>query len=534
MTNRYLTESQRELSLPWVVSAALVAIGSVLIATWMNTTAVAANSDTLSRGADAVKSAIEEQVKVLELAGTGTASMIGTPITEFDLETVVKRMDVTLLRSMLAAVIYPVGTEGVEEGTFIAPGLIQVPGLEVPVLEIDRYSVEQLAAAGEIYLSPPIHTTDADRLDYVLALPEGSGEDLRLIAMVFRPDRMLDGAVDATGGDQYAVNLIDVRYDDQLIVSMGQPSSGLITRRQPDGLQGALQVEVQPGEEFPFASSDWLTATVVVTGWVIASLLVLMGRMARARARDLSERLRLAQELSDSKDRFLATVSHELRTPLTVVLGVAAEVGPNWDAIDSGERIELLSMLSEQAGEAANIVEDLLVAARSDPSQLRLAVEATHLRPHVEYALGSLAAADRERVAHNACDHRVQVDSSRLRQIMRNLLENAVRYGGDKISIDCRKDAESVVIVVSDNGDSLHPDDVDRIFEPYEQSQQPGDESPKGVGIGLYVSRLLARLMNGELDCVREDGHTQFRLTLPRAVAVPVSVTDDPEPALTT
>ena len=206
VTNRYLAESQRGLSLPWVVSAALVVMGSVLVATWMNTTAVAADSDTLSRGADAVQSAIEEQVKVLELAGTGTASMIGTPITEFDLESVIRRMDVTLLRSMMAAAIYPIGPEGVEEGTFIAPGLIQVPSLDVPTIEIDRTTVEQLAATGEVYLSPPIHTTDEDRLDYVLALPEGSGADLRLIAMVFRPDRMLDGAVDATGGDQYAVS----------------------------------------------------------------------------------------------------------------------------------------------------------------------------------------------------------------------------------------------------------------------------------------------------------------------------------------
>ena len=532
MAIRRVSESQWGLSLPWLAAAVLVLAGSILVALWMNSTAMTADRDTLNRGADAVQSAIEEQVKVLKLAGTGTASMIGTPMTEFDLETVIKQMDVTLLRSMLAGMIYPVGPERVEEGTFVAPGLIQLPNLEVPSIEASRESIESIAASGEVFLSPPLHATDPDRIDYVLALPDGEGDSLQLIAILFRPERMLGGAVDA--GDQYAVDLVDARHDDRVIVSLGEPSAGLVARRQPDGLHGALQIDVRPGERFPSASSPWVTATVVLIGVVIASLLVWMGRMARTRAEEMAERLRLAQELSESKDRFLATVSHELRTPLTVVLGVAAEVGPNWDSIDGDERNELLAMLTEQAGEAANIVEDLLVAARSDPSQLRLALEATDLRPHVEYALGSLTADDRTRVTREPCDHRVRVDSSRLRQIMRNLLENAVRYGGDEIRIDCHQDADAVVIVVSDNGGELHPDDVDRIFEPYEQSQHAGNESPKGVGIGLYVSRLLARLMSGELDCVCEDGFTQFRLTLPLAASEPGSAAPQPEPVLTT
>ena len=84
--------------------------------------------------------------------------------------------------------------------------------------------------------------------------------------------------------------------------------------------------------------------------------------MAKARSESLAERLRLAQDLNESKDRFLATVSHELRTPLTVVLGVAAEIGPNWEQYADSERTELMTMMIEQAVEAANIVEDLLVA----------------------------------------------------------------------------------------------------------------------------------------------------------------------------
>ena len=286
---------------------------------------------------------------------------------------------------------------------------------------------------------------------------------------------------------------------------------------------------VRPGEDFAFAASPWITTVVVGTGIVIALLLVWMGQMARARADELAERLRLANELNESKDRFLAAVSHELRTPLTVVLGVAEEIGPNWHRFDDTDRQELMTMMTEQAAEAANIVEDLLVAARSDPTRLRLAMENTRLQSHVEYALASLPDEGRRRVTTFTHDHPVFADTTRLRQILRNLLENAVRYGGDEITVECELNDNRLQVFVSDNGNNVAADDINRIFEPYEQSAEATAESPSGVGIGLYVSRLLARLMNGDLECVRENGLTRFRLTL--AITEPLTDVREPEGA---
>jgi signal transduction histidine kinase len=169
--------------------------------------------------------------------------------------------------------------------------------------------------------------------------------------------------------------------------------------------------------------------------------------------------------------------------------------------------------MTEQAVEAANIVEDLLVAARSDPSRLRLAMENTRLQAHVEYAIGSLADEGRYRVVSRAADLPAFADTTRLRQILRNLLENAVRYGGNTITVDADLDGRRLTVVVADDG-NLAAEDLERIFEPYEQTEDVASRSPSGVGIGLYVSRLLARLMGGDLDCVREEGWTKFRLQL--------------------
>ncbi len=491
-------------------------MGSGLVAAWLNATAANADRDTLSRGADAVQSNVEEQVRILELAGTGTRSLAGQPVDEVDLSSMVGEIDLSVLTSLLTVVSYPVDENGAGPGERLLDIESGLPhfDFEIPNVDLSLAEFEELRADGNAFFSAPFSTDGSERLDYIVAIPADTDGRRQLVGIAFRPDRMLKSALAAAGEGQYAVDLIDVRFDGKLVATLGSSSSALEMRRSPDGVKTALELIVRPGPDFHFAQTPWVPALVVGTGVVIALLLVWMGRMVKARSEDLAERLRLAQELNESKDRFLATVSHELRTPLTVVLGVASEIGPNWEQFDDHDRQDLMTMMTEQAVEAANIVEDLLVAARSDPSQLRLAMENTNLLSHVEYALASLPDDGRSRVVSYAHDHPVWADTTRLRQILRNLLENAVRYGGDEIAIECELEGNTLHVIVSDNGGNLAEQDIDRIFEPYEQSNDATAESPSGVGIGLYVSRLLARLMNGDLDCAREDDRTRFRLSL--------------------
>lgn len=517
MVTRRPANSSLGQSLPWFVAAVLVIVGSGLIALWLNHTAATADRDTLARGADAIASNVDEQIRILALAGTGAQSLSGQSIERAVLEQMVGQIDVTVLSSLLAVIAYPVDADGAGAGESLLPELqIGFVGLNVepPDIELTVDEFDQLLASGDAFFSSPFSTGSSERLDYVVAMPSIDGDTRSLTGVVFRPDVMLETSVDGAGEGQYAVEVIDSRLDERLVATIGEPSSEIETRRSPEGVRTALELVVRPGSGFHFGQSPWITRLVVGTGVLIAMLLVWMGRMARARADDLAERLRLAQELNESKDRFLATVSHELRTPLTVVLGVASEVGPNWESFDDADRQDLMTMLIEQASEAANIVEDLLVAARSDPSQLRLAMESTNLSPHVEYAIASLPDGSRSRVTCRGIDRPVYADSTRLRQILRNLLENAVKYGGPDIVVESALTDQELVIVVSDNGESLVESDFSRIFEPYEQATPEGPEAPTGVGIGLYVSRLLAQLMEGNLECVRNGARTEFRLAL--------------------
>jgi signal transduction histidine kinase len=101
----------------------------------------------------------------------------------------------------------------------------------------------------------------------------------------------------------------------------------------------------------------------------------------------------------------------------------------------------------------------------------------------------------------------------RLRQILRNLVTNAHRYGGETASIAVRRLGSAAVIEVSDDGDGIPAELVERVFEPYETAHR-ATRVAGSVGLGLTVSRELARLMGGDLTYHRTGSGTTFRLTL--------------------
>jgi signal transduction histidine kinase len=105
-------------------------------------------------------------------------------------------------------------------------------------------------------------------------------------------------------------------------------------------------------------------------------------------------------------------------------------------------------------------------------------------------------------------------DGHRVRQIVRNLLTNAARYGGPDVRISCGGGAGIAWIKVSDNGEAIPETDRERIFESYESAHESGGQ-PASVGLGLSVSRQLAGLMGGGLEYEHSDGESTFTLTLP-------------------
>ena len=105
-------------------------------------------------------------------------------------------------------------------------------------------------------------------------------------------------------------------------------------------------------------------------------------------------------------------------------------------------------------------------------------------------------------------------DEFRMAQVLRNLLSNALRYGGESIKVELDSHNGQVCVVVSDDGRGIPPDEQERVFEPYHRAQ-PEDGLTAAIGVGLTVARRLARLMEGNLTYARVDGLSRFTFVLP-------------------
>ena len=218
------------------------------------------------------------------------------------------------------------------------------------------------------------------------------------------------------------------------------------------------------------------------------------------------------EELLEAKDRFVASVSHELRTPLTAVVGLSQELSHPEVSFASEEVEEMQQMIAGEAKEVAAIVEDLLVAARTDIGEVAIFAKAVDLcalvRETAEAVAGDAAAIH---VVGEGC---AWADPLRVKQILRNLISNCLRYGGELVDVRIKGDSDHACVEVRDNGPGVDPLRFDSIFNPYETvSSKP--RHVKSVGLGLSVSKSLATLMGGDLEYRREGSWTVFELSLP-------------------
>lgn len=227
---------------------------------------------------------------------------------------------------------------------------------------------------------------------------------------------------------------------------------------------------------------------------------------------DTEEARRRAEELSNLKSRLIASVAHELRTPLTAVTGFSSLLENDRASVGEAELDAMIADIAASARQMGGIVEDLLTAARADVGPLAVHAEPVPLKTEVELALRTTLVEGRN-VTVSGNGVVAFADSGRVRQIVRNLVSNAVRYGADPIEVTIRENDEQAVVAVSDAGPELPPTVQDRLFELYWRSDSAPDTS---LGVGLNLSRKMAQRMSGDLVFHRSDERNTFELRLPR------------------
>lgn len=235
-----------------------------------------------------------------------------------------------------------------------------------------------------------------------------------------------------------------------------------------------------------------------------------------SRTLQLELKNRELRDVMAAKETFLAGVSHEVRGPLTAMMGFIQLAGDD-SIVMTEERGPMLDAAMQQADEVLILIEDLLAAARAESGTLTVAKVRVDLQAQIAQVKEGLSPDQHALLDARLTEAVAWGDPARVRQILRNLVSNAFRYGGEKIRIRSFSEGGNVVVVVEDDGEGIPKEDRAQIFDPFVQSASRR-EIAESVGIGLHISRQLAELMAGQLSYRFEDGWSVFTLTLARFV----------------
>ena len=256
---------------------------------------------------------------------------------------------------------------------------------------------------------------------------------------------------------------------------------------------------------------------------VIIQLLVSTRHALFTAAQVQHEALKTERRAGALKNEFVSMVSHELRTPLTSIAGFADTLREAWEELSEAEIDEFLTIMRRETGHLSDLVEDILVIPRLEAGHLRLEPTELDLRSEAFLAAEMV-------FQHTNTEFSISVpggvivyaDQIRLKQVLRNLLENARKYGGDQVLVEGEAESGFYVVAVSDNGPGVPERHRERIFDHFEQLSKGDARSDQGVGLGLPIARTLVRAMGGELwyeDRFPTGSRFRFTIRLHRSAA---------------
>jgi signal transduction histidine kinase len=274
------------------------------------------------------------------------------------------------------------------------------------------------------------------------------------------------------------------------------------------------------------AALVWVV-TALFAALSLAEVLLLIGAIHRFTE---ARHSRLAFQ-AQRKDEFLAGVSHALRTPLTCVVGFGQLIERDWaDHLPAPVGV-MLGELNQQADVMAAMVDNLVTRAQDLAGELTVSAEPVDLHQIASDVIRSLAwlYPDKEIRLTAGRDLVAWADPTRSRQIVRNLVSNAIQHGGSHITVEAGNDGAVIFFSVTDDGPGPVTCGGGLHLHPFEKTTAAFG-SPS-LGLGLPISQRLAQVMGGSLTHVHTPGISTFRLTVPRFVLLPQDeAAPDPAP----
>ncbi|MEE8497200.1 MAG: HAMP domain-containing sensor histidine kinase, partial [Acidimicrobiia bacterium] len=243
----------------------------------------------------------------------------------------------------------------------------------------------------------------------------------------------------------------------------------------------------------------WVAVAVFLSG-VALSLLAAATEVFKTKGAQAAA-LAAERKASQMKTEFVSMITHELRTPLTNITGFIDTLQESWKVISPAEVDEFLQIVVSESEHLKDLVDDVLAIPRLEAGKLLMDPTHFSLRAAAFKVVNRIFPEGGERSASVSIGSNVIVhaDPHRVEQILRNLIENAHKYGGDTVAVEAIPVGAEWQIVVSDNGTGLTDADGERIFEAFEQVTSGDSRTDTGFGLGLTVARHLIEATGGRI-----------------------------------
>lgn len=247
----------------------------------------------------------------------------------------------------------------------------------------------------------------------------------------------------------------------------------------------------------------------------------------RARTADLEAARVAAESANVAKSALLANMSHELKTPLNAIIGFSNILADGMAGPLNDEQKDYAMDIQESAERLLGLINNLLALSNIELGRQELKLSEFHVKVLVKESMAMLKQTALKRKVTLLSDIRGDVgfviaDEKMIRQTLLNLISNAIKYSpeGGCVTIHALKESngkgESIKISVEDTGMGIPPEDIIRLFTPFEQLEQFMTKSHDGVGVGLYLSKRLVELHSGQIWAESQPGTgSVFTFTLP-------------------
>ena len=250
-----------------------------------------------------------------------------------------------------------------------------------------------------------------------------------------------------------------------------------------------------------------------------------LNRELEASNRELNDANAKLRELSEMKEEFLALTTHDLRSPLTVISGVINFFTSGRLGDLTPEQKNMVSMMERNTQSLIELVNDLLDASKLESGTMRLDLTSIDLGALVrELREGMLPMAREKGIALEEGVPEdlppLAADRPKLRRVLVNLLSNALKFTpkGGRVEVTAAPESGFVRVSVADTGVGIAPEDMERLFDKYEQARSRATRSEKGTGLGLYITRQIVELHGGTIQARSELGQgSTFSFTIPTA-----------------